>query len=361
MPAPLAVRGRTLCFVMFDVAEALDLAAVPEALRPAPAPIVLRKPAPPYVAYDVAPMLVELGELSVPIGAKTAVASASARLFDFGVISVCLAFALPDELDALPAYAQALANSGLVAEARRICDALLAALGPALRRPGPSDLVEDYFVFHVADAGGATAQDLLREHAATFAGTLAMDAGELAPSQIELLLEDPLSYAPQDLFLAQWGGAVLVDDDCEDTLAVLEFLNVQLLELRFLDRRLDEALARFSHGLEQRERPWQVLRDPDREKIRRLSDLTADSLRLAEPVENALRLLPDIYLARVHRRCAARLGLAAWQSSVDRKIDAVRNLTATLTERAAARRAELLELTIILLIALEIVLAFVVG
>jgi hypothetical protein len=132
-------------------------------------------------------------------------------------------------------------------------------------------------------------------------------------------------------------------------------------EMRFLDGRLDRALARFSSELQRQETPLGVLRGPHRGAIRALSELTVEVSRLAERVENGLKLVPDVYLARVHRRCAARLGLGAWQRGLEKKLEAVRHLTTILAERAAARRADLLELTIILLIALEIVLALAGG
>jgi hypothetical protein len=82
-----------------------------------------------------------------------------------------------------------------------------------------------------------------------------------------------------------------------------------------------------------------------------------ETSRLSERVENALKLIPDIYLARVHRRGSARLGLEAWERNVQSKLAAVRHLITVLSERSAVRRGELLELTIIFLIALEIGLA----
>jgi hypothetical protein len=138
---------------------------------------------------------------------------------------------------------------------------------------------------------------------------------------------------------------------------VLEFLNVQLLELRVLDARLDGALARFSREVYRAETVWRAFRGGHRPAIRALSELTVEALALSERVENALKLVPDVYLARVHRRSAARLGLSAWERLVESKLDALRHLSTVLAERAAAKRAEGLEWTIVLLIALEIGLA----
>jgi len=182
-----------------------------------------------------------------------------------------------------------------------------------------------------------------------------MDAGPLATRQIEELVGEAISYYGSDLVLLDWNAALIFDREWQDTVAVLEELNVRLVELRFLDLRLDRALGKFS--VEVYRPPFGSLRAPHRTAIRALSELTVETLRLSEQVQNALKLIPDVYLARVHRRGAARLGLPAWEAMVRAKLEAVRQLITVLSERASVRRAEAMELAIILLIALEIALA----
>jgi uncharacterized Rmd1/YagE family protein len=65
----------------------------------------------------------------------------------------------------------------------------------------------------------------------------------------------------------------------------------------------------------------------------------------------------DIYLAKLHTRTAERLGLRAWEESVQRKLDVLELRYSLLIERVRTARSELLETTIVLLIVLEIVLA----
>jgi hypothetical protein len=367
MPStPLAVQGRALCTFAYDVADEIDLSAVPAVLRPERAPLVPRRPAPAYVTWAVTPLELGLGERRIALPAGPVTARASARLFDFGAVSICLQIPLPDSLAALPAFAESLGHAALGREAAALRDALVAELRGALRRPGANDLVEDYVVFHLAQLTGADgaepdAERLLREHARLLAGALALDAAPLSDRHVEASLREPLCYGPNDLVLVDWSAAVVADERCDDVLAVLELLNVQLVELRFLDTRLDRALARFSAEVTIQESALGVLRGPFRGAIRALSELTVETSRLAERVENALKLVPDVYLARAHRRGAERLGLAAWQRAVEQKLRAMRDLTTILSERAASRRGDLLEITIIALIALEIVLALVGG
>jgi hypothetical protein len=351
--------GRILAFFAFDVADSIELEAIPRVLRPERARIARSRPAPEYVGFAVAPIDVALEDHSIELPSGEVRASVTARLFDFGAVSLCFALPLGGSLESLPALAHALALSvDLGSHARRAVETLVAEIRPALQRPGWNDLVEDYYVFEVSELEPVVGSEaLLRDHAETLAATLSLDTAPLSRQQIEHALAEPISYTPADLVLADWNGALVIDADSADTRAVLEFLNVQLLELRFLDLRLDRALARFSLEVYRDETLWRAFRGPHRLAIRALSELTVETQRLCERVENALKLVPDVYLARVHRRSSQRLGLPTWERSVQSKLDAVRHLTSVLSERAAARRAEALELTIIALIALEIALA----
>ncbi len=355
---PRILGGRVVALFAFDAADAIDLDRVPAVLRPGRAVISGRKPAPEYVRYAVAPAVVGRGVRSFAAGQGFGPAGATARLFDFGAVSLAFEFALPDRLDALPGLAAELGRIDLAGEARRVLDELLSQIRPVLHGPSGSDLVEDYFVFQLdALDPPASAELLLQRHAAVLASVVAMEPGPLARQQIDESLKDALSFSPDDLLVANWGAAFLLDPDYTDALQVLEFLNVQLVELRLLDAQLDAALARFSREVYREPGLWSAVRGPHREAIRELSERTVEAQRLGERVENAVKLVPDVYLARVHRRTAARLGLPTWQRLVGSKLEAIRHLTSVLVERAAARRTEALEMTIILLIALEIVLA----
>jgi len=362
LPSPRIAGGRVLALFAFDVASAIDLEAIPSVLRPGRARLTPRKPAPEYVRYAVAPVELSLGERTLALGSASAQAHVTARLFDFGGVSIVWTLRPPPCLGDLPVLAEALARADGAAQSRRLLDELLTEIRPALQGDGPSELVEDYYVFQVdALEPPSDAESLLRDHGETLAAVLTMEAGRLSQQQVEESLRHPVSFSPHDLVVADWSAAFVHDPDCADTLLVLDFLNVQLVELRLLDAQLDGALARFSGEVYREPGLWSAVRGPHRAAIRELSERMVEAQHLGERVENAVKLVPDVYLARVHRRTAARLGLETWDRLVHSKLEAMRHLTSVLVERAAARRAEALEITIILLIALEIGMALVRG
>ena len=64
----------------------------------------------------------------------------------------------------------------------------------------------------------------------------------LSPGEVREATRLSLSYTPNDLVVLDWAAGFVADTDCADTLQVIEFANVQLLEFRHIDDRLDDRL-----------------------------------------------------------------------------------------------------------------------
>jgi plasmid maintenance system killer protein len=70
-------------------------------------------------------------------------------------------------------------------------------------------------------------------------------------------------------------------------------------------------------------------------------------------VNNALKLFGDQWLARLHQSATHRLHIDDYERSVLRKLETLDSIYGKLRDRQVQVRAELLELVIIVLIALE--------
>jgi hypothetical protein len=314
----------------------------------------LRRPAPPSLRYPAAPVEIALADHLLPDSTKAAV---SARVFDFGVVSVAFVLPAPERLDELPARARFLVHDAALTDAALgAVQALAERVKPAVVRFGISAILEEYLVFQVSRLEGEpTAAALLRAEGARIAAALALEPGPLDDSYVAEVLAARVSYTPGDVVLSDWNAAFVYDTEYSDTVAVLEFLNIQLLELRFQDERLDRALEGVATARRGPGRLGPFL-SPYRQPVRRLTELTIESTLLSERVTNAMKLLGDDYLARVARRAAERLRLADWEASIRRKQEAVATLYTRMNDRLVALRGEALELTIVLLIVLEIAL-----
>jgi hypothetical protein len=91
--------------------------------------------------------------------------------------------------------------------------------------------------------------------------------------------------------------------------------------------------------------------------LRKIARLQVDSAILYEAVENALKLLGDQYLARIYSLASQRFHLPDWNSSIRRKLDTLDSIYQKVSDRAAQRRSETLDMIIIALIVTEIVMS----
>jgi hypothetical protein len=349
------LEGQTFAFVAFDVGFEIDLDATTRLLDAGRVPALRpRRPSPPSVRYPESPVELGLGEHRLSDGS---VAAVSARLFDFGVVSICFVLPVPETILELAPWARFLVDdAGLGETATRYLGDLVERVRPAVVRLRVSDVSEEYLVFQVTRLEDAPAADeLLAREGTGIAAALALEPAPLDVSYVAEVLGTRVSYSPTDLVVTDWSAAFIYDRVYEDTVAVLEFLNIQLLELRFQDGRLDRALERFA-VVTPRPRGLGAFLNPYRQPVSELAELTIESSLLAARVVNAMKLVGDDYLARVARRAAERLHLADWEASIRRKQEAVATLYATLNDRLAVVRGEALELAIVLLIVIEIIL-----
>jgi len=69
-------------------------------------------------------------------------------------------------------------------------------------------------------------------------------------------------------------------------------------------------------------------------------------------------MVGDVYAARLYALVAARLGLAQWKQNVEEKLDTLDDIYRFTVEQTQMSRGHLLELTIILILVLELALVF---
>jgi uncharacterized Rmd1/YagE family protein len=91
--------------------------------------------------------------------------------------------------------------------------------------------------------------------------------------------------------------------------------------------------------------------------MRSVRELEIEATSLFERADNALKLIGDQYLSRVYGLASTRFHLGEWQQSIRRKLETVGDVYDLLVQQAGGFRMELLELIVVVLIAVEIVLA----
>jgi len=347
-------------FYLFDIAETIDLQAVPAlAGGPAVAARLAPKPVTPaYVQYDKPPLSFD-GEM-LGIGAIDGFRPRF-RVYDYGVISIALTRPFVGEWSELVTLGQTLIeNVELEQRAETLARSMAERLKPSLKGRHDHFLSEDYLVYVVNDlAVPQSAEQLLAARGNDIAVML---RGEQTLSEQEKtgILGHRISYLADDLVVPTWNAAFVFDTlaGAQAALEILEFANSQLLEFRHYDDRLDDELTSIYARLQ---RPrwfdqwmgWRYTR-----AARHVHSLFIDVNELTDRSENALKFIGDIYAARLFALVGGRLGLATWKADVEAKLKTLDDIYRFAVEQVAISRGHLLELTIILILVLELVLFF---
>jgi hypothetical protein len=220
-----------------------------------------------------------------------------------------------------------LGGSLFTTESRKRMEQLVHAIHPSIERPQIAKEVEDYIIFSIESYSPVQSFPLWTSAKTELAQVLRGERKPLADQEIQDATACRISYGVGDAALIDWHSAVLFGNEMDDVRAVLEFANVELLEMRMLDEQLDTALDEGYAALVRKPRllPLPGLHDKDTTHI---AQLQVDGALLFERVTNTLKLLGDQYLARVYRLASQRFHLEAWDASIFRKLETVENIIA---------------------------------
>ncbi len=345
----------------FDIGYEIDLDQARPLIPGDAGPLARRRRTPESIRYRPAPLRLALDASGVALPGGASVSGpvrADLSVFDFGAISLSLAFPVRTTRDELRSLAAELADmTPLTAAARLIVAPWIERLKPAVTGFEVSELSEEYVVFQL---GAIEGNDWLSSNAAWVAGLVRLESDPLSLNEVHEATRLNLSYAPNDLVVLDWAAGFIADRECADTLQVIEFANVQLLEFRHIDDRLDDRLEgayRLIRPRRRRRLPLLVRSHED--AIRNVRELEIEATSLFERTDNNLKLIGDQYLSRIFDLASARFHLDEWQQSIRRKLETVGDVYDLLVQQAGGMRLEVLEIIVIVLIALEIILALV--
>lgn len=397
-------EGACRVLLAFDVGMSIDLAGATRLLTAARRPETIRhrRRTPEYFGFENVPVQVPQEGTAIKIDQFETLPCAELVLFEFGAIGVRYELLLSGRFESLVGLSSSLyEHPGLLADARGRVERLLREIEPAVRKPQIAGFVEDYVIVHlkrvsILDQGGGQPgvsravpsdkaangaagfiTEMLGESSGLAARVLRAESGPLSRSEVADAISARVSYRPNDLLLIDYNGAILVSDgesgdDVSDVIAVLEYANIELLEMRYLDHRLDTAMEQVSAAEALRQargfRVWWpaalgggMSRGEGRRSPESIAELQIDGARLFEEVNNSLKLLGDQYLARVYRLASERLHLPEWDAAILRKLDTLESVYQKMSDFRTSRRLETLEWIVILLIAFEVVMSLVRG
>jgi hypothetical protein len=349
------IDGGATAYRLFDVGYAIDLEAAARLLggetrgRSRPARLEaqtfqIRNP----------PLFALLGDRRCRINNTEATAQLSAHLFDFGVCSLRLTVRMGElAWSEYVEFGRGFdASTDVETTLEQELGALVQRIAPAIERPGISPVREEYVVFRVNTPFVMDGDEQL-------VPLLLHEERKLSANARRELLAHRFSYYQDDLAVITWDNALVVEPRAhdEDVEFVLEFANAQLLELRVYDEELDAELPALYDRIEERRRRTTILSRHFRPLLAEMQTRVADITEVVERADNAFKITDDVYLARIYRAALELFRDQAWRRGIDRKLQIFRDTYSMLNAETQAARAELLEVIVVVLIAVELIVA----
>jgi hypothetical protein len=357
-PTLKIVEGITMLYYCFDAGYEIQLAGL-EKIRGKTARQSLlsyKRLTPPYIQYKVPPLLIRLGKKRVVIGGKELSISIDAKVYDFGVITIRITLPISGTMDQLNELSTLLTESVVlrkkaISEFLKIrADILQSIVNP---REDVEKNLEDYAIFMIQTFDQpVTASDLLSNYKVELTGILREEKG-LSKSEIDDALKNPLSYRDNDLVLIDWNGAFIFDPEASyDVPDVIEFALIQLLELRLYDQMLDKIIEDAYDTLS----PVRYRIFPFSKMLQNLSRMKLDISEIIDRLMYHLKLIGDLYLAKVYETASNRFYLERWKSAIRQKLTTIESIYNELWTRIQTNRMIVLEAAIVILFIIDIIL-----
>src|ERR1700730_263783 len=364
-PAPMAevvvepsLRGSVLVLIQFDVCEEIRLDELRSLFgaRKMEQPS-FKHPAPGYVRYQRPPVVEPIEPLVLDSGERL---EGQIKYYDYGVLSVVFELPFSGDWDTLVRLGSRWVwDVDFEKHASRIAHEKLERAAPALVKPYPDWLSEDYFIFHVREiTGSPSATELCASHGARIAQIVRGETAQLSEGERNEILQSRASYYPNDLAVIGWNAAFLYDSEAgaETAIQLLEYANSQLLEFRHYDelltRELESVYAALDKGTGMLAR-WRLAR-----AATKLHTVLLDVNELTERADNAIKFLSDMFSARLYKLCASKVAVRDYKDLVTQKVQTAEELYRFMVDQFNQSRAFVLELMVVIILIIELVYFF---
>lgn len=357
-PVGISLAGSVLVLIQFDVCEELRLDVLQQAVDAR----TLRQPnlkhsAPSYVSYQRPPVTAPIDPLILETGERL---EGEIKYYDYGVVSLIYQLPFSGDWDSLIQLAGRWVWD--VDFASRVEPAIrqrLERVPNAMVNPYSRWLSEDYFIFHVKEARGlpSTAQ-MTDGFGPQIAQIIRGDRIPLSEREVAEVMHSQISYYAQDLAVIGWNAAFLYDSTAgaETATQLLEYANSQLLEFRHYDELLTEILDGVYDLLEEKNsifRRWGMARNANR-----LHAVLLEVGELTERADNAIKFLSDMFAARLYKLAASKVGVPDYKTLVEQKLKTAEELYDYMVDQFNQSRAFFLEVTVVLILLIELVFLF---
>lgn len=298
------------------------------------------------------PLLLSLGTGTVEKDGHLMELEAQARIYDIGTISICLNYKkLTDDEHDLEELALVFAGQAgmdaLYEEKLQIIYSILKIFVKGLIID--KECYQEYTIYYIKQPSE------IKDPMSLLMG----EKADFSPQIKEQVLSNRLSYSTEDYVIITWDTALICDPESSSDLRdLIEFANVQLLELRYYDTKLSKHMDKMYDDIQQADKKNRFQRGKQyRNIMTALMELIADLTEITEKIGNLIKITEDIYYARVYQTALKVLRTEQWNDSVERKLQVIQQNYSMLSNEVNVRHSNFLEWIIIILIALEFAFA----
>ncbi|MDG6947813.1 MAG: hypothetical protein JRN40_00690 [Nitrososphaerota archaeon] len=142
-----------------------------------------------------------------------------------------------------------------------------------------------------------------------------------------------MSYYAEDAAFIDWSSALVVDPSGDyAVLLVIELANLQLLDMQYYDRLLDELVEKASLDLTRRS-SRRTLSGSSGTIARKVAELRIETDSVVEATKNCTNFIGEWYIARVFSSVAEKLRQRDWDASLSRRLGILEDIYSPVSEQ----------------------------
>lgn len=357
-------KGRILVYRVFDIGEEVDLEKAEQILAETAtsrSKFHLKKINRQAVIVSNDPLSINLGgHIYIDMNQEFS-CEITAKLWDFGTLSITFEYLIPegtsiDDLRSLALLIQNYDDLDIYAKGRAIelGNQIKDAIGK-INTIKESSVNEDFILYFIEKfATDYKDASLILEEEDIAALILTEEKNTLSPQIYDRLYETKLQYYKNDLAIIDWNSAFVIEPSGSlDIPDVIEFALNQLLEMRYYDDLLDKKLNQIYSAIELKE--MSIFSSRYSDLALEAGQHYIETAEIVESVENSLKVIGDLYHSVVFRMASKKFRFSDWQVSIDNKLNNMAEISKLLLDNINSRRSHILELTILILITIELI------
>jgi hypothetical protein len=339
--------GNIYIFHAFDIGEDINL----EKIKHTNVLRILPPTLPKYFKNYHIPLNVELPPTPEPTQYR------SIKINDFGAISISYQISFKNTLENIRAQMEIL-NTQYQDIALIDAQTIFKLIAPYTKQSNFFHLHTDYSLIQVDFDPNLDTREFKEQYGNTIASLIRFETETLADYQKQDILETAIGYYRGDLIIIDSEAAFVYDEDYKDLLDLFEFGNIQHLELMYFDQvlaqRLDQLYERKGSLIPKRQ--FIPIIGLPRNPVTDLGRLKVDISVISEQLQNSIKLSNEPYLTEIYTILSEKLDLRGWKSSIDTKLEIIKDVNTVYYNRLLTIRSEILEVLIIVLICTELIL-----